>query len=782
MKHLAYTLTLLSALCALPTNAKRTSTPSQAQAPTLPAAQAHAPQKQPLQEKIVMQLDKPGYVTGDTIRFHAALLDADTGQPLRDFSRYLYVELIDPFGQTVSRVKIKERDGQFPGIIPLDRDLPESRYTLGAYTMFMQNIPSSYFLRQPVDIASVYGINHRIHTSLEGNTLQASITDLRTGQRVECRVISVSGPDKDKEPLRVVTNRTSVKAKIPADIPIVKVTLDHYSKFIPIPAAASDSHIQLHPEGGALVAGTVNAVAFRVVDPFSRWLQAQGHIETADGQHIADLSTGHSGYGLFHINPEEGATYYAVIGDLRTPLPAASLANTILQIPAVHKDHLLITPAGPVAPGSRIHIQRSGETLLDIATDGSPLSINREQLGQGLLKITLISPESQELSTRLVYNPPKDASQLPEALRLLTQDLAEPVDDITYYAQSAAAMLQLDAMLIANRSERYEPQAELRYPVEIGGEISGVIRSRWKGKPIEGATINVIAPAINFGMEATTDSEGRFYVNGFDWPDGTAFICQALGKKGQQEHNFTVTTDEFPEIQPLPLRPEIIREDPFEVIYADYHSDGTMLDELVVTAKADDEEVRQVMMRALGVRSMDAEELRSRGITTYEEAIYNIPQVTIRNGSIVSTRPGSIRNPHPPVEIWIDGTRISTPAPRSGTVDESYIMLSKVRKAGRITHYGSRSIPTAFPDLTATVKDLDSRLPFHDVATIEFVPPQLALYLSGNGAYNGGALVITSKTGKQGHWSNDIFKQVHIPLGYQREPSALRPWPTTSAR
>lgn len=710
-----------------------------------------ASKKQPLpdkisviREKVSLSLDKEGYVSGDTIRFRGALLDAATGDTLRNFSRYLYVELIDPFGETVSRVKIKERDGLFPGIIPLDRELPESRYTLAAYTVFLENLPSDYFYRRPLDIASVYGINNRMDATLDGKTLTVSLADKRTGRPIECRVLTISGPDP--EPLRTLYNRTSVSGKIPRDIHVVKVSLDHYSKFIPLPASESDRRIEFYPEGGSLVPGAVNMIAFRSEDSEGRWLATEGHVETSGGERVADLRSGHSGYGVFYLNPEDDETYYAVVGDTRTPLPAATSSGPVLRVQTLRKDHLIISSAGDIPAGSRLMVERAGEPLLICDATGFPLSIDRGELGEGLLAVTLTDTSGVTLSRRLVFNPPAEFLDSPSSgkdisrsLTLLQQDLATHVDSIIYYGESARHMSEIDAMLLANSSERYHQLTELRYPVEIGGEISGVIKSRWKGKPIKGATINIISPDINFGMMATTDAEGRFYLNGFDWPDGTVFLCQALGTKGQQEHNFTVTPDQFPEIAALPLRSELAGTDQFDVIYDSYVPEGIMLDELIVTARADDEESRKVMMRALGVRALDTEDFKLKGISNYEEALYTIPQITIRNGNIVSKRPSSIHNIYPAVEIWIDGSRMA--------------MI----------------MPGSFNSLTST-------LPFHDVATLEYVPPHMAMSLSGSAAHGGGALVITSKSGDGNYSSRDFFKQYHRPLGYQREPSALTPW------
>ena len=58
-----------------------------------------------IQEKIILVTNKDGYAAGDTIRFRAFLLDAASERQLKDFSQYIYVELIDPLGATFDRVK-----------------------------------------------------------------------------------------------------------------------------------------------------------------------------------------------------------------------------------------------------------------------------------------------------------------------------------------------------------------------------------------------------------------------------------------------------------------------------------------------------------------------------------------------------------------------------------------------------------------------------------------------------------------------------------------------------
>lgn len=143
--------------------------------------------------------------------------------------------------------------------------------------------------------------------------------------------------------------------------------------------------------------------------------------------------------------------------------------------------------------------------------------------------------------------------------------------------------VMMDALLLCEKSERYS-NAVFEYPVEIGGEISGVIKSRWRNKPIENAKINIIAPSIGLATEAKTDSDGRFLVDGFDWPEETAFVCQAIGPKGQKEHNFTIESDSFPEIKPILMRYDVDYEQDYKTMLDRIGKNTILLEDVLVTA------------------------------------------------------------------------------------------------------------------------------------------------------------------------------------------------------
>ena len=86
------------------------------------------------QEKIHVTTDKQCYVSGDTVWLRAFVVNAANHHPVKE-SKYVYAELINPFGSTERRVKIQaDSNVMFSGYMPLPADLPAGTYTLAAYT------------------------------------------------------------------------------------------------------------------------------------------------------------------------------------------------------------------------------------------------------------------------------------------------------------------------------------------------------------------------------------------------------------------------------------------------------------------------------------------------------------------------------------------------------------------------------------------------------------------------------------------------------------------------
>lgn len=755
-----------------------------------------------VQEKVVVVLDNDGYMAGDTIRFRAFLLDACTEQKLTDFSQYIYLELIDPFGNVTSRIKVKSKDGIFAGIIRLDRELPESVYTLSAYTLFSRNIPEDYFFRMPVTITSLYSSNYKIDYLVENDLLSVKLLDINSNKPVAVKSLELIKPGN--EVFRTAHNKSVLTTSVPLNVPVVKVKFDNYEKFIALPDSEDRLVVDFYPEGGSLITGTSNAVAFKASDSFGRWKNISGYVENSQGEKIAKLESICCGRGIFHIVPQAGDEYWAVINDRRFKLPPADDSNTSLRIVS-SGNKIIVDVLGRCPLRSVLAVHVNGETVFRDSVVEYPVTVSKSDIRNGLVNFELFDFGMNRLSSRLFYNfgnnecsekwndeklagdfamfvRNHNSTRIDLRAMLLQQDLCGYIDSLNDYFIGTKRNILMDALLLSEKSERYS-NAVFEYPVEMGGEISGVIKSRWRNKPIENAKINIISPSIGLATEAKTNSDGRFLVDGFDWPEGTAFVCQAIGTKGQKEHNFTIEVDSFPKIKPILIRYDIDNEDDYTAIINRYGEGTILLDDVLVTAPYTEDDHKAILFSAMGIKSVTEKDFKDKAITSYEEAIRTFPALGIEDGRIVSRRgKSSIFGGGGEVEIWIDGVQwnasfLSSNNDHTVPTEERRLQLSaQASKTATIMTGGLLPDDVAqrqYASQLSVISELSGSYPFNMVKSIEYVPPQSALFLSNTAAYNGGALVITTKSGYERDWSDELFLQIHRPLGYQSDVSAL---------
>ena len=160
---------------------------------------------------------------------------------------------------------------------------------------------------------------------------------------------------------------------------------------------------------------------------------------------------------------------------------------------------------------------------------------------------------------------------------------------------------------------------EPKIPLEIGQEISGQVRSRWKNSPMEGVMVSAIVPKKNFGTFADTDSDGIFHLSGFDFPEGTPFILKAMNEKGGLEANYDIFEDRFPETECLPhIYPSASTEDITDFFKG---SRWILLDEVKVQAF---KESNDDIYANFSSYSRTADDMKVRGITSVGQALRGI--------------------------------------------------------------------------------------------------------------------------------------------------------------
>lgn len=103
------------------------------------------------QEKAYLHLDNNSYYQGDTIWYKAYVVQAESNQPTK-ISKPLYVELLDPLGNIVSRQIAEIKDGYAIGQIPLTNSFFSGYFELRAYTKWMLSAPEPQYYSRVLPI------------------------------------------------------------------------------------------------------------------------------------------------------------------------------------------------------------------------------------------------------------------------------------------------------------------------------------------------------------------------------------------------------------------------------------------------------------------------------------------------------------------------------------------------------------------------------------------------------------------------------------------------------
>lgn len=212
------------------------------------------------QEKVYLHLDNNAYFMSEKIYFKAYVVRASTLR-LTDMSKVLYVELLDDDGNLVLRKNYEISEGQASGSLPLDGLMRSGFYEVRAFTRAMLNWDGDYCFSRLVPVYE------------PGDKPGAY-----TPPFMEEKEYSPDVPKPRKEPDAL--RRDSVHG--------------------------GGMYVEFYPEGGALVEGLEQQVAFRVTDRKGLPADATCRLYGEDGSLILTSAAEHEGMGSFTLPPMSG--------------------------------------------------------------------------------------------------------------------------------------------------------------------------------------------------------------------------------------------------------------------------------------------------------------------------------------------------------------------------------------------------------------------------------------------------------------------------------------------
>ena len=328
-----------------------------------------------VQEKVYLHTDNQCYFVGDTLWYKAYVVRADNLH-LTDMSRLLYVELLSPDGMLVERQTIVVNPkGYTCGQFALTDSLYSGYYELRAYTRWMLNFNVREHYYRTDETWSFY--NKKMAADY-----------YRVWDGLYSRVLPVySKPEQagDYDARRMYQRP---KTRLP------RVKKD-------------DLIVTFYPEGGHLIEGVANRIAFDITDQHGEAVNIKGTI-TADGQQPIAIQTEYMGRGSFTVTPTDKRmkatfTWRDKEWDVRLPKSEEQGAAFCL-------DGNRLTISSRLLPrdkeygisilcrGALKHFQR-----VDLSSPTVTVDLPIEQLPSGVADVTLFDSDGQIIADRLFF-------------------------------------------------------------------------------------------------------------------------------------------------------------------------------------------------------------------------------------------------------------------------------------------------------------------------------------------------------------------------------------------
>ncbi|NDW12044.1 TonB-dependent receptor [Bacteroides sp. 214] len=321
------------------------------------------------QEKLYLHIDKSFYAAGENIWFKGYLQDAITHSSVTT-SNYIIVELTNRDNKVLLRKKIRREGDGFIGSIPLAANIPEGYYTLRGYSNWMLNAGPEFIYSRNIQVVNSIDVNKQAileYKEKEGDSFLSCLAD--------------------------------------------------------------DYAVTFFPEGGELLDGVPQQVAFKVqgFDGLSKELQ--GRVYTDRGDTVAYLRTEHDGMGVFSLLPSANEVYYAdlfTVSGVRkqVALPEVKKVGVGISVARTRQGILYTvqhTPATDFPEGLSLVVHTRGAVKLfrTITSESLKGILPTDFFDDGISHFLLINEEGVAVSERLFF------SWAPQSVWSITPDKEE---------------------------------------------------------------------------------------------------------------------------------------------------------------------------------------------------------------------------------------------------------------------------------------------------------------------------------------------------------------------
>jgi len=536
-----------------------------------------------IKTKVFLKTDKDIYSPGEKIRFVARLFDCGTETP--SLANELIVMIKGEKGEIIA-------DEKFPveqGIVADELTLPdwshEGLVSILAFTPenMVRNEASLVAIKpflinalRKNDFLILLDGEDKLYKPGDEVELQINMTPITPGSKKEKVTLSLVdfGGLRQSMKYTLIPGPNKIKMKIPNDIDRglwleVDPTSNHfcYAK-VPLKTVQDKVFIEFFPEGGQLLANSVQKIVYRAVNAFGEALNINAKIFDQGGHHVGLGKTLKPGLGLISLMPMPGQEYSF---EIEGPYGAGQkflLPNTFIDGVAIA---YLKTENQLIRNQIRVigkHIDKKlnvGVYKLDKllwnqefqAREENRMEIPAVDFPQGVLTFRVSDDQGNILSQRRVYN----TELLPEGHSYRPKLTLNEADQKVSFTADVNNILNVwpdarfDVKVIDSHSLFHQAtQTEMGYfqyafintlpetvldlyltNTELVGNktlaaclaedkpdkgaklktLSGIVSDK-KGRPVQGVKVMAFEPDQTIIRDSYTDEKGHFMIEGID--------------------------------------------------------------------------------------------------------------------------------------------------------------------------------------------------------------------------------------------------------------------------
>ncbi|GAB2832103.1 alpha-2-macroglobulin family protein [Ferruginibacter profundus] len=381
-------------------------------------------------EKIYIQTNHVFYKPGDVVYFKLYLVKAQDQTPSYQ-SSVVYAELVSPAGTVAQKSTFKVTNGYAEGSFDFSELAVGGIYKIRAYTSWMMNENENRFFVKEITLQKVlaprvllkldfpekgYGAG----SAVKANFSMRNIANEPIRNYLAKYTVSVGGETISTQIFKTNNEgKAIINFSLPANLAttdgLLNVTVDYdaYTEAISrsIPIVLNKIDLQFMPEGGTLVNGISNYIAFKALNENGKAADIKGYVTDNKGNTITTFESYHFGMGKFLFTPQAGQVYKAVITSpsniaQQFDLPVASVNGVVMQIKKANKKITVLLNAATdmevILKASTKSVNYHTQTIFLLKGENE-IRIDENIFPAGIAQFTLYKTNELPLAERLVF-------------------------------------------------------------------------------------------------------------------------------------------------------------------------------------------------------------------------------------------------------------------------------------------------------------------------------------------------------------------------------------------